>query len=303
MELLVYSLLFVTLTVLFSLIFGALARKRLQLNSRMATLQQLHPSEEARDEFELPFAERIINPSYQAFLEFLGRLTPQGVKDSYQKAIVQAGLTKEFTPLRIVGLQVLVTALAIALMILLLTQARSGAQPLLFILVALIVFYMPYSYIKGKAATRKRLVEKSLPDMLDLLYISVEAGLGFDAAIKKTAEKMTGPLSDEILRAIEDISKGRERIPALRSIGERTEVEDVRNFITAVIQSELLGSNIASMLRTQSRVMRERRRQRAEEKAQKLPVKMLFPLVFLMFPALFVIILGPAVLQLVEMFL
>jgi tight adherence protein C len=113
---------------------------------------------------------------------------------------------------------------------------------------------------------------------------------------------MGGPLSDEILRALDDIRKGRERMPALRSIADRTEVDDVRSFIMAVIQSELLGSNIANMLRTQAKVMRERRRQRAEEKAHKLPIKMLFPLIFLMFPALFVIILGPALIKIFEMF-
>lgn len=302
MVILVYGLLFISLFLVFGLILSRLAQKRLRMSSRLAELQAVLPGEEAPDELELPFADRIIMPLYQVFLDTLGRMTPQGLKDRYQQMINQAGLSKEYTPLRILGLQILVCLLAVMAFVLLLSRAGGELNPLLLVLIGLLTFYMPYGFIRSKAEVRRQKVERALPDLLDLLYISVEAGLGFDAALKKTTLKMGGPLSDEILRALDDINKGRERVAALRSIGERTEVEDVRNFIMAVIQSELLGSNIANMLRTQSRVMRSRRRQRAEEKAHKLPIKMLFPLVFLMFPALFVIILGPALMKVLELF-
>lgn len=302
MEILVYVFLFISLLLVFSLVLSRLAHRRLKLSARLADLQQSHQVDETEDEFSLPFAERMIAPTYQSFLAFLGRLTPKGVQDTYQKMIIQAGLSKEYTPLRIMGLQVLLTLVVIIGLVSLQSSRETSANPLLVLLAGIIAFYLPFSWISRKASQRKQKVERALPDLLDLLYISVEAGLGFDAALKKTAQKMKSPLSDEVLRALDDISKGRERIPALRSIGDRTEVEDVKNFVTAVIQSELLGSNIANMLRTQSRVMRERRRQRAEEKAHKLPIKMLFPLVFLMFPALFVIILGPAIMKIMEIF-
>jgi tight adherence protein C len=302
MEFLVYAMVFISLVLVFGLVFSSLLRKQIQLSTRVNELQQTHQMTDVEDDFDLPFAERIIAPTYQRFLNFLGRLTPQGVIDSYQQKIVQAGVTKEYTPLRVIGLQILAALVVVVGAVALFSRGSGETNVLLIVLMGLIAFYLPYSIIRTKAAQRKQLVERSLPDLLDLLYISVEAGLGFDAALKKTAQKMGGPLSDEILRALDDIRKGRERMPALRSIADRTEVDDVRSFIMAVIQSELLGSNIANMLRTQAKVMRERRRQRAEEKAHKLPIKMLFPLIFLMFPALFVIILGPALIKLFEMF-
>jgi tight adherence protein C len=170
----------------------------------------------------------------------------------------------------------------------------------LLILLSISGFFIPYALLHSAAEKRQKLVQRAMPDLLDLLYISVEAGLGFDMALKKSAEKMPGPLSEEINKAIEDITKGRDRQDALRGIVKRTGVEDLNNFVTAVIQSELLGTNIAIMLKTQSTVMRQKRKQRAEETAMKIPIKMLFPLVFFLFPALFVVIMGPAVISVIE---
>lgn len=302
MEYLIYLLLLCSLFLVFSLVLSSLAKKRLVLNQRLSVLRSQHQTETIEDEFELPFVNRILEPIYERFIDVVGKFTPQGIKDNYQEKITQAGLAKQYTPLRIVGLQILFSLVVLIAGSTLYSGISTTSNPMLLLLAGGISFYLPYSLIRSKALARRQIIEKNLPDLLDLLYISVEAGLGFDAALKKTAEKMGGPLSEEIIRALDDINKGKERIPALRSIGERTGVDDVRSFIMAVIQSELLGSNIANMLRVQSRVMRERRRQRAEEKAHKLPIKMLFPLVFLMFPALFVIILGPAIIKLLEMF-
>jgi len=171
---------------------------------------------------------------------------------------------------------------------------------MLSVLFGALGFFLPYVRLNSAGQIRQKKVRSALPDLLDLLYISVEAGLGFDTAMKKSADKMPGPLSDEIRKALDDIAKGRDRQDALKGIIRRTGVDDINTFITAVIQSEILGTNIASMLRTQSTVMRQKRRQRAEEAAMKIPIKMLFPLIFFMFPALFVVILGPAVISVIE---
>lgn len=176
---------------------------------------------------------------------------------------------------------------------------NQNISPLMIILQTLLAFYLPLYRMRKKAKKRKLQIEKALPYLLDLVYISVEAGLGFDTALKKTAQNMQGPLADEILRGMNDISKGRNRVDALKSIGERTQVDDVKTFITTIIQSERLGSNITNVLRVQSEVMRDKRRQRAEKEIQKMPVKMLIPIVFFIFPALFVIILGPAAVNLI----
>jgi tight adherence protein C len=159
---------------------------------------------------------------------------------------------------------------------------------------------IPISLIKTQADQRKKKIKRSLPDLLDLLYVSVEAGLGFDMALKKTADKMAGPLSEEINKTLEEISRGRNRQDALRGMVNRTGVEDLSYFVTSIIQTEQLGSNIANMLRIQSTTMRQKRRQRAEEAAMKVPVKMLFPLVFFIFPSLFIVVLGPAIIRIID---
>lgn len=173
---------------------------------------------------------------------------------------------------------------------------------ILLVLGSVFGFLLPVYILRSKARKRQTMIQNALPDMLDLLFVSVEAGLGFDMALKRTTEKMPGPLSDEMNRALDEINRGKTREDALRQVAKRTGVEDLTSFITAVIQSEQLGSNIANMLRIQSTSMRQRRRQRAEELAMKVPVKMLFPLVFFMFPALIVVILGPAIIRIVETF-
>lgn len=173
-------------------------------------------------------------------------------------------------------------------------------NPLFVFLLGILGFALPYSQLNTKSEKRKKEILRALPDMLDLLYVSVEAGLAFDMGMKKTAEKTKGPLSEELKRALDDISKGRNREDALKGMVARTKVDDISTFVTSIIQAEKLGSNIANVLRVQSVTMRQMRRQRAQEIAAKIPVKMLFPLVFFLFPALFVVILGPAAISVIE---
>ncbi|MFB0957968.1 MAG: type II secretion system F family protein [Clostridiaceae bacterium] len=258
---------------------------------------------EEEDEMKKPFSERALLPIYNSIAGFLDRFTPKNIAENYQEILLQAGLADRFTPVRILINQILLGLIVLLLMVSFFRFSGMQINWLILVLVTIIALILPLSYFRGKAQTRQKLIKNSLPDILDMLYISVEAGLSFDAAMKKTASKMKGPLSEEITRAMDDITKGREREEALRSIGIRTQVEDVSSFITAVIQSELLGANIANMLRIQSRVMREKRRQRAEEAAAKMPLKMLFPMIFLLFPALFIVILGPALISIFNTFL
>ena len=161
-------------------------------------------------------------------------------------------------------------------------------------------FILPFSLIRTNGRKRQQQIQQKLPDLLDMLYVSVEAGLGFDMALRKASEKIRGELSNEVKWALDDIAKGKERVEALKELGERTGVDDVDSFITAIIQAEQLGSNIANMLRVQSNTMRIKRRQRAEEAAAKLPIKLIFPLVFFLIPAIFIVILAPAVLNAAE---
>jgi tight adherence protein C len=137
---------------------------------------------------------------------------------------------------------------------------------------------------------------------LDLLTVSVEAGLGFDQALLKIVEKTKGPLTEECIRVLHEIRIGKARRDALREMGKRTGVEDLQTFVAAIIQADQLGVSIGNVLRIQSRQLRQKRRQKAEEKAQKAPVKMLIPMILFIFPSLFILLLGPGVLQLIDNF-
>jgi len=157
-------------------------------------------------------------------------------------------------------------------------------------------YLLPTLWLSSRIGKRQTEIVKALPDALDLLTISVEAGLGFDAAMSKVAEKWENELSLAFSRVIQEIQMGKLRREALRDMADRMEVTDVSSFVAAIIQADQLGVSIAKVLRIQSEQMRIRRRQRAEEKAHQAPVKMLFPMAFLIFPALFIVLLGPAVL-------
>jgi tight adherence protein C len=156
-------------------------------------------------------------------------------------------------------------------------------------------YTLPEFWLGGRVRKRQKAILLNIPDALDLLTISVRAGLGFDAALGKVVEKLPGPLSDEFRRALAEVRVGRARRDSLRDIVARTEVVPLTNFIGAIIQAEQLGVSISKVLQVQSEQLRIERRQRAEEQAAKAPIKMLFPLVGCIFPSLFIVILGPAI--------
>ncbi|MBO8127967.1 MAG: type II secretion system F family protein [Peptococcaceae bacterium] len=161
---------------------------------------------------------------------------------------------------------------------------------------------LPEIYLNARAKSRQNEVERSLPDVLDLLTVSIEAGLGFDAALLKVVEKSKGVLADELKEMINEVQMGKPRLEALRDMADRVGVEDLSSFVGAVVMAEQMGVRLGNVLRTQSDQIRLKRRQRAEEMAFKAPVKMLLPLVFLIFPATFIVLLGPAVIRIMSVF-
>jgi len=300
MEMMVYVFIFVTASLFFGILFQVVFGQRLLVNERMDAINSMYSINDDEDEMRKPFVERVVNPAYQRFINALGSITPGSIKMRYEKMIMQAGVGKKFTPNSILSIQLMLSIVMAAFLYMFFRLLTGEGNVMLSVLFGALGFFLPYVRLNSTGQVRQKKVRSALPDLLDLLYISVEAGLGFDTAMKKSADKMPGPLSDEIRKALDDIAKGRDRQDALKGIIRRTGVDDINTFITAVIQSEILGTNIASMLRTQSTVMRQKRRQRAEEAAMKIPIKMLFPLIFFMFPALFVVILGPAVISVIE---
>ena len=175
-----------------------------------------------------------------------------------------------------------------------------GVAFLMALLVTFIGFYAPNAIISRKAEARQGEIQRTLPDTMDLLTISVEAGLGFDSALMQVIQNVPGPLAQEFARLLQEMRLGVSRADAFRHLGERTNVDELNSFIVAMVQADVFGVSISKVLRAQAQELRTKRRQRAEEKGMKVPVKILFPLIFCVMPALFVVILGPGAIRIAE---
>jgi len=222
------------------------------------------------------------------------RLSPAGIASKLQRRLDLAGNPGRWTPDRVLA------AKGLGLIALALLGALVGLRnPVLLILCAAVGgaagFFLPDVLLYNAGQKRQARIASAMPDAMDMLTVCVEAGLGFDAALAQVARNTEGPLAAEFARALQEMQIGAARTQVLRAIVDRTSVTELRAFISALIQAAELGVPVARVLREQAKEMRVRRRQRAEEKAQKVPVKILFPLIFCLFPALFVVILGPGV--------
>ena len=260
-----------------------------QFTERTMTLDEL--------ELQQPFSQRVLLPLMRTVLAQLGKFGPKQSAERLKVSIQQAGNPANLTPVMFSGMRM-------ALFILLLVIAGSvtfgqgmpASKALMYTAVGGVLGYLlPGMWLGQQIKKRKHNILKALPDALDLLTISVEAGLAFDLALTRVADKWDNELSKEFKRALTDTRLGRLRRDALKDMAQRTGVEDVQTFVAAIIQAEQLGVSIGKILRIQSDQMRIRRRQRAEEAAHKAPILMLIPMAFLIFPSLFVVILGPAV--------
>ena len=288
------------------LIFYGLAGKS-PIDPVQARLIQLG-SMQARNleemELQVPFVERTLKPLAVRLSGSVARITSTSFASKTQRRLALAGNPGDLGVTEWLGMKG-VFALIFAAVLVLLPLLLGAAIPMA---IGLGVFGLGMGYIApefwlGKRIKkRQKAIIRMIPDSLDLLTISVRAGLGFDAALAKVVEKVKGPLSDEFRRALSEVRVGRSRREALRDIVPRTEVAPLTNFIGAIIQAEQLGVSISKVLQVQSEQMRIERRQRAEEQAAKAPIKMLFPLVGCIFPSLFIVILGPAVILIVQNF-
>ncbi len=250
-------------------------------------------------ELSMPFSERVLAPMIRRASSFMVRFTPARTLESTRHKLDLAGNPNNWTPSEFFGVRAVACVALGGLIFLVLSLANVEFLPRIGFtaLFAVLGFMLPALWLGSKIRSRKNSVIKSLPDALDLLTICVEAGLGFDQAMQKVAEKWEDDLSRAFARVLHEIRLGKSRREALRDMANRLDVSDMTSFVAAVIQAEQLGVSIAKVLRIQSDQMRIRRRQRAEEKAHQAPVKMLFPMVFLIFPAIWVVLLGPALLQ------
>jgi len=266
-----------------------------EYGGRTLTLEEIELSQ--------PFSQRIIKPIIQGIAQFIGRFAPQRNIEETRRKLEMAGKPYGWGPTEFLGVRGLAGVLLVVLTFLLMTVTKQPAtKRLLATVVAggLGFYLLPTLWLSSQITGRQTEIVKALPDALDLLTISVEAGLGFDAALSKVAEKWDNELSLAFNRVIQEIQVGKLRREALRDMADNMDVPDVTSFVAAIIQADQLGVSIAKVLRIQSEQMRIRRRQRAEEKAHQAPIKMLFPMAFLIFPALFIVLMGPAVLVLMK---
>ncbi|OLC22691.1 MAG: hypothetical protein AUG06_05660 [Actinobacteria bacterium 13_1_20CM_2_65_11] len=291
------------------IIFLGLARTPTVDTARMVQqrLQVYGAGGEARpltvEEVELqrPFTERFLRPALVRLGSIMSRSTPQKQRQDLQNKLDLAGRPGNLTPedfgaIRIVGAAVL-AAVGLLLGFLL--------QNTVYLVVALAVgailgYFLPQLWLQQKVDARRTEIQKGLPDAMDLLVIAVDAGLGFDAALARVTDKYKNALSEEFAKVLREVNLGRPRLEAMDEMGRSSGVEDLHNFIQAVIQSEQFGTGIGKILRIQADEMRRKRRQRAQEKAAQATLKMMLPMVGCIFPTLWIVLLGPAALILLQ---
>ncbi len=238
----------------------------------------------------------------QLLLTLAHRFLPNELLDSVQRDLARAGNPTSLQKMVVIwATGVVGVPLIYTLLVFSRSPHPSSMQLLSLGIVPFLGFYIPQVWLKGQIKKRKRLILRALPDAMDLITTSVEAGLGIDAAFARVAEKGNGPLADEIRRCLREMSLGRTRREALNEFASRTELPDIRSFVSAVLQAELTGVSLGRVIRVQAEQLRTRRKQRAEQEAQKAPVKMVVPLVLFIFPAMFIVILGPAAIQVFTM--
>ena len=270
------------------------ASERLAVYGRNASFRE--------DQMTQPFAERALAPVVLGLGRLARRFTPIGYLENVQKKLIYGGNPGNIDATSYVLVKVLlgISGLIAAWF---LRDYGDGLMRLLILFgPPLLGFFGPDAWLQRHIDERKNAMQKALPDTLDLLVISVEAGLGFDSALSRVVQTVPGPLSEEFFRMLQETRVGVSRRDAMRHLMDRTDLEELRSFLLAMMQAEAFGVTIARVLRVQADEMRVKRRQRAQEKAFAAPVKLVFPLVFCIFPSLFIVLLGPAAIQIGDAF-
>ena len=282
-----------------------ITKKRQQVTQRMDEVVGSPVPLQAREqELSVPFYRRVIKPALNHLASLLIRYIPAAKESTLAQKIQQAGNPGSLQPRELMVIKYLLAGgCALLLKVMATALGLDLLRELVLALTGMLLgWLLPDFFLKSKTRKRAEAVEKSLPDTLDLLTVSVEAGLGFDGALLKVTEKADGVLADEFIQVLQEIKMGKPRREALKEMSDRLAVEELSGFCGSIIMAGQLGLPIGKVLRLQAEEMRRKRRQRAEEKAMKAPIKMLIPMVLLIFPSIFVVLLGPAVLQIIKAF-
>ena len=247
---------------------------------------------------------RIAAPLVGGMIGLAKRYTPVGYVEKTKKKLIVSGKYDPVDHDRFLAMRVITIAAIPVMLFLTWNVLNLHGKPRILVAALSVLFLVlgPDAVLNRKVQERQEQIRRALPDILDLLTISVEAGLGFEQALDRTVKAVPGPLSDEFVRMLNEVRAGSSRAVAMRAIDDRTDVLEVRSFILAILQADTFGVSIGRILRSQADEMRIKRKQMAQERAQKAPVKMLLPMVFCVFPALFVVVLGPAVINIAHSF-
>jgi tight adherence protein C len=249
--------------------------------------------------------DRLIFPFTGKVISSITRLTPLDLYGRTNRLIELAGNPPALTAERIVAFKIVggIAGLVVGILVVPLLPFTGIVVSVMTVgLFTLTGYTFPSAGLAARASKRQKQIRKAMPDTMDLLTISVEAGLGFDAALAQVVRNVPGPLSEEIARLLQEMQIGVSRADAFRHLNDRTEVPELDGFVLSMIQADKYGVGVAKVLRAQSTELRQKRRQRAEEVAQKVPLKLLFPMIFMVLPALFIVILGPGAIKVYETF-
>jgi tight adherence protein C len=238
----------------------------------------------------------------EQFAALAKKAMPPGYAAWLDKQLAGAGRPKAWPLARVVMVKPILALAGATLGILAFAADPSALKFALLLAITALCYFVPDILLRNHAEKRRAEIKLELPNALDQMLISVQAGLGFETAMARAGENGKGPLADELIRTLQDIQVGRSRKEAYLALAQRVDVPDLRSFVRAVVQADSYGIAIAQVLKAQAHVMRVKRRQRAEEHAMKMPVKMLFPLIFSILPALFIVVLGPTVLSIIDVF-
>ena len=286
-------------------IIGVLTSEKRAVGRSVAAVQALSSApKELTTEIDVSFTDRVIAPFSERLVGIGRTLVRADTADKIKHRLDVAGNPPAWDVNRIIGTKVMGLAVLGSMGFIYMLSRGSSATQLVLATAgfSLLGYMVPNILLKNAGDKREELMRTALPDSIDLLTISVEAGLGFDAAVARVARNTDGPLAQEFARLLQEMQLGMGRSEAMRAMGERTTIAELRSFCLAMVQADSLGIPISRVLRIQSSELRVKRRQRAEEKAQKVPVKILFPLIFFILPCLFIVILGPVILQLGNLF-
>ncbi len=275
------------------------------MHRSLAVLEAMSSApKELTGELDKSFSERVLGPLQARALGLGKRLTGADAPDRIQRKLDLAGNPAGLNPDRVLAFKVLAAGVGLALGFLVCQLLGLEATVLVLGIGvgAVVGFFAPNLYLYQVAYDRAQRMARELPDAIDLMTISVESGLGFDAAVQQVATNTEGPLADELARVLREMQIGQSRSESLRKLAERSSVPELKTFVSSMVQADAFGIPIAQVLRVQSSEIRVKRRQRAEEKAQQVPVKMTIPLIFTILPCLFMAVMGPAVLSIMDSF-